>query len=430
MFITVIQFSADELTVARFSTQRSQLLFLEGARHRLDETPLPELLAAWKEKSGGDRIILSLPAALFSMREIELPLGERKKARDILPLELKGEIALESDDLIFEALPLEAGTYAALWCNATRLAPHIARLADAGLDPEIVTSPLFSWHHLLPAGDSTCALTDGEAAAIYRGRTPVYLRALPGGIDKNLDATLAAVELAKGITVEQLFSLAGSGGDAVVSGSAPLPISPALAACFPSDTAAARDLASAYAAAADLMTNDPVNFRRGPLTFVRRTLELRRKLRLTAALAIAALLLLFAESGVRYYLLQKDLTSVEASIRKIYGEAFPKRSKAVDEVAEMKAEIKRLGASSSQGVLAVLKKLSDAKGEDLTELYEIDIDGSQVSGKGVARTLQGVNDFKARCAPLFGGFEVSELKSRSDGATGFSFRSGSKEVGK
>ncbi|HZV82431.1 MAG TPA: type II secretion system protein GspL [Geobacteraceae bacterium] len=431
MFITVIQISADELIFARFSRQRSHLLFLEGVRHRLDETDLAELLAPWKEKSGGDRIILSLPAALFSIREIELPIGERKKAREILPLELRGETALESDEIIFDILPLKPGTYAALWCSATRLAPHIARLASAGLDPEIVTSPLFTWQHLLPAGDSAhCVLTDGEAAGIYKDGNPVYLRALPAAGDKPLDATLAAVELAKGITVDQIFTLAGSERENLLPDAAPLPISSSLAACFPADTGAARDLASAYAAAADLIGGDPVNFRRGPLTFVRRKLELQRKLRLTAALAAAVLLLLFAETGVRYYLLQKDLTSVESSIRKIYGEVFPKRSRAVDEVAELKAEIKRLGTSSSQGVLAPLKKLSEAKGEELSELYEIDIEGSQVSGKGVARTLQGVNDFKTRCTPLFGGFEVSEIKSRPDGATGFSFRSGSKEVGK
>jgi general secretion pathway protein L len=163
---------------------------------------------------------------------------------------------------------------------------------------------------------------------------------------------------------------------------------------------------------------------------VRRKLELQRKLRLTIGLAAAAILLVFGEAGVRYYLLQRDIASVEASIRKIYSEAFPKRAKPVDEVAEMKAEIKRLGATSSQSVLASLKKLADAKVDELNELYEIEVDGNQVSGKGIARSVQAVNEFKVRCAAMFGGFEVSEIRSRPDGATGFSFRSAPKEGGR
>lgn len=431
MLITVFQISATELTVARFRRERSHLFFLEGVRQRLNDTALPELLAPWKEKSRGDRIILSLPASLFSMREMELPLRERKKVRDILPLELRGETALEGEEVVFEALPLTTGSYAALWCSVARLAPQIAALADAGLDPEVVTSPLVTWRHLLPSDDAApCALTDGAAAGIYAGGNPVYLRALPEAGGNPLGATLAAVELAKGITVAQIFALGGGATESRVPDAAPLPISSALAACFPADPVAARDLASAYAAAADLIGGDPVNFRRGPLTYVRRRLELQRRLRLTAALTTAALILLFAESGVRYYLVHRDIRSLDASIKTIYGAAFPKRSKPVDEVAEMKAEIRRLGASSSQVVLPALKKLSEAKGDELSELYEIDIEGSQVSGKGIARSLQGINDFKTRCSQQFGACEVNEIKSRPDGSSGFSFRSVGKEVGK
>ena len=430
MFITVIQISRDAVTIARFRRQRSQLLFFEGARHPVGETVLGELFSSWKSKSQGDRIVLSLSPALFTMREIELPIPDRKKARQVLPLELKGETALEGDEIIFEALPLASGTYAAIWSTPQRLAPLIAQLAEAGLDPEVVTSPLFTWSHLLQPGDTApIALTDGEAVGVYQGEKPVYLRALPSAGDNPLGTTLAAVELAKEIEVTRIFALTG----AAVQGeteAAPLPISPPLAACFPGDAGAARDLASAFSAALDLCSGEPINFRRGQLTYVRRKLELQRKLRLTAALAAAVLLLVFGEAGVRYYLLQRDIASVEASIRKIYSEAFPKRTKPVDEVAEMKAEIKRLGATSSQSVLASLKKLADAKVDDLNELYEIEVDGNQVSGKGIARSVQGVNAFKVRCAAMFGGFEVSEIRSRTDGSTGFSFRSASKEGGR
>lgn len=428
MFITVIQLSTKETTIARFKCQKSRLLFLEGTRHPLQEGDLEELLAPWRTKSSGDRIILSLQPALFSLREIDLPMGERKKAREVIPLELKGETAIDGEEMIYEALPLLSPNYAAIWSGIKRLEPLIGRLAEAGLEPEMVTSPMFTWHHLLQEGErGDLAITDGEAVAIYREGKPVYLRQLPQWGENPLATTLAALELAKGIRVEQIFSLGSAEAEAE---SHPLPITPSLAGCFPGDPSAARDLASAYSAAADLAGGDPVNFRRGPLSFVRRRIELRRRLRLTWGLAAGLIILIFAEAGVRYYLLQRDLKSVESSIARIYRQAFPKRSKAVDEVAEMKAEIRRLGADTSQATLASLKRLAEAKGEDISEIYEVEVEGAGVSGKGIARSIQAVNDFKARCAPLFGAFDVNELKSRPDGSTGFSFRGGVKGGGK
>lgn len=429
MFITVFQIFPEETTVARFRKQRSQLEFVEGARHSLTDTPLPEIIASWKEKAQSDRIVLALPPALFSIREMELPIPDKKKAREILPLELKGETALESDEMIFDLIPMAEGRYTAIWSSKSRLATHVAALADAGLDPEILTSPMFCWKSLAPAvADGCCALTDGEAVAIYRDGTPIYLRGLPPAGEDRISPTITAAEMAKAITVEQLFHFGAKEPEETFLDVSPLPITPALAATFPGNQVAARDLASLYAAAAELIAGDPVNFRRGPLAFTRRQREMQRKLRFTAILAAAVITLLFTEAGVRYYLLKRDLDSLDKSIRKIYTEAFPKRSKPVDEVAELKAEIRRLTGSSAQTVLPSLKKLAEAKGEEITELYEIEIEGAQVSGKGTARSAQAVSDFKSKCTPLFSSFDVNETKSKPDGSTGFSFKSSMKEA--
>src|SRR6185369_6711191 len=115
----------------------------------------------------------------------------------------------------------------------------------------------------------------------------------------------------------------------------------------------------------------------------------------------ALIILVFAEAGVRYFIVQRDLSSLDGSIRAIYKEVFPTRKKPVDEVAELKAEIKRLGATGSEGILAILKKLADAKGDDPREIYEVEFDGSQITGKGYDRSAQGVNEFKAKASELF-----------------------------
>ncbi|NVN98763.1 MAG: general secretion pathway protein GspL, partial [Geobacteraceae bacterium] len=121
---------------------------------------------------------------------------------------------------------------------------------------------------------------------------------------------------------------------------------------------------------------------------------------------------------------------LNASITGLYKEVFPTRAKAVDEVSELKAEIKKLGASGSDGALSVLKKLTDAKGDDPREIYEVDFDGTTVSGRGYDRSVQTVSDFKTKALLQFATFEVSEIKSRPDGSVSFAFRGALKGGGK
>lgn len=428
MFITVIQKKTAEFIISRFQVKRGALLFVRGVRHLLTEedVSVDDILASWGAECQADRLVLALPPTLFSLRELDLAVSDRKKCRDIIPLELKGETAADTDEPVYEALPLAGGRTAAIWVKQSLLAEELQLLAAHGLDPEIITCSMFNWQELLPDPcEGGVALTDGESVAIYRDRQPLFFRALPKGGENPLAATIAAVELAKEVRVETIFSLG-----APMPGTVELPYGGQLANAFPGDSAAAADLAAHYAMARELAFGDPVNLRRGALRFTRAGDNLKKKLRITGALAAALVLLVFAEAGVRYFILQRDITSLNSSIRAIYKNVFPTRTKAVDEVAELKAEIKRLGATGSEGALAVLKRLTDAKGDEPREIYEVDFDGVQVTGRGYDRSAQGVNDFKTKAALQFGAFEVSEIKSRSDGSVSFAFRGTLKGGGK
>ncbi|NJD91771.1 MAG: general secretion pathway protein GspL [Geobacter sp.] len=432
MFITVIQTTATEFILSRYQARRGTLTFLKGVRQQLDseEGTVSDILAAWKDECAGDRIILALPPAGIAMRELTLPISDRKKAREIMPLELKGEMASDADEPVFDALPLSGGRSAAIWGGQKQLAEEIAACAGSGFEPEIVTTAMFSWHRVLPKdGAATMAITDGEAVAVYVAGQPLFFRALPKGGERPLDATIAAIELAREISIEQIFTI----GPARLETSlelTPLPIAGALLSTFAGDSNAAADLAPHFAMAEELLLGEPVNLRRGALKYTRQTARLRRKLRLTYALAAALVILIFAEAGLRYYLVRRDVASLDTSIRSIYKEVFPTRAKAVDEVSELKAEIKRLGASGSEGVLVLLTKLAQAKGDEARELYEVDFDGNQITGRGYDRSAQSVTDFKTKAGALFASFEVSEIKSRPDGSVSFAFRGALKGGGK
>lgn len=432
MFITVIQTTATEFILSRYQARRGTLTFLKGVRQQLggEEVTVSDILASWKSECAGDRVILALPPAGFTMRELTLPISDRKKAREIMPLELKGEMASDADEPVFDALPLSGGRSAAIWGGQKQLAAEIASCLESGFEPEIVTTAMFSWQRLLPQGSTgTTAVTDGEAVAVYVDGQPLFFRALPKSGERPLDATIAAIELAREISIEEIFTIGATQIDTGLEITS-LPVASPLNAAFANDLQAAADLAAHFAMAEELLQGEPVNLRRGTLKYTRQTDQLRKKLRLTYALAAALVVLIFAEAGVRYYLVNRDVTSLNASIKGIYKEVFPTRAKAVDEVSELKAEIKRLGATGSEGVLAVLTKLATAKGDEARELYEVDFDGNQITGRGYDRTAQSVTDFKTRAGALFAAFEVSEIKSRPDGSVSFAFRGSLKGGGK
>jgi len=432
MFITVIQKTAAEFILSRFQARRGSLGFIKGVRHQLEdpETRVDEILATWADECRSDRIVLTLPPSMLRLREIDLAIPDRKKGREILPLELKGEMAADLDDLVFDALPLSGGRTAAIWVKPDQLAAEIKILSDKELDPEIAIFSLFSWKELLPENcEGAVAVTDGESIAVFLDKKPLFFRALPRTGDRPLDTTITAVELSRDITVTNIFTI-GTAALNTERETTPLPISGALAAAFAGDLSAASDLAAHFAMARELVSGEPVNLRRGSFIYRKDSDRLRKKLMVTWALLGTLLILIFAEAGVRYFIVQRDLSSLDGSIRAIYKEVFPTRKKPVDEVAELQAEIKRLGATSSEGVLAILKKLTDAKGDDPREIYEVDFDGSQITGKGYDRSAQAVNEFKTKASALFNSFEVSEIKSRPDGTVGFAFRGTLKGGGK
>jgi len=434
----IVQLTGNDALFARFQLKRGALVFAGAYRETIDQahpfaTMLEETAAAGRE---AEKVVLVVPAAILSMREMELPLTDRRKIREVLPLELKGETAFASEELVFEALPLESGKILAIWCKRHDLAGKIAVMTDKGIEPEIVTASLFHWHALLPDGEKNgqIAISDGESLAVYKGGRPCYFRTLsPGDLGAEISRTLAALEIAKGTKVDKvLLHGAAAKTDAGLPSSPPncvvLPGNNEMASVFGGLAAESRDLAGAYAVARACAMEEPVNFRNDDLAYTAGRKKALKKLRISLILAIVCIVLLFAETAVRYSLVQRDFDSVNNSIRSIYREVFPNRKKPVDEVAELRSEIKRLGGGGATGsLLSTLKKLADIKGADVAALFEIEVDGDQLRVRGDARSIQAVNDFRTRAAAVFTGAEVGEIKSRPDGSVTFLFRGTVKE---
>lgn len=445
MNLVIIEIKRNELVVATFRKRRSKLTFVEAVRHPIDqEGALPQLLAEFAASAPAERrVILAVPSNQLFMRELELPISDRRKIREILPLELKGETAVDTDQLVFEALPLDEGKVLALWAKRNALEDKIRILAEIGLEPEIITASLFNWQCLIPAEveTGTVAITDGESLAIFRNGKPLYFRTMAAGEpDAEVTKTLAALEIGRELTVDRIFSHGGRAQQAASSDASadlktstfpPIQVSGEFADAFAGDTNSASDLAGAYAVAHAIATGDPIDLRNGELAYTAGQAKTRKKLRLSMILAVSFVILLFAEVGLRYYLVKKDVDSLDNSIKTIYREVFPTRKKAVDEVAELRSEIKRLSSGkTSSNLLPILTKLAEAKGDDVFDVFEAEISGNEVHLKGDARSIQAVNDFKTRTADALNNVEVGETKSLPDGRISFVLRGTVREANK
>lgn len=430
----ILQAEEKLLTVAHFAVSKRSSELIGAASIELnEERSLADAVHQIAENmTGSPRIVLCLPSALFAQRSVSLPFNNLRKVREVLPAHLQGDIALSVEDLALEVMPTAEGQFLALWARKSDIGAAISAFREGGIEPHVVTSLPFALA-ALPGVPPDSAICDGSTLALLQGGRLTYFRAFnTEATGATIAATLSAVELSGGVIPPRLC-LIGS----VVSGFADadilhLPVEtvemlPELGHLFKND-AAFHQLAGLYAVARSCYAGTLPDFRQGELAWTAGDATLRKKLILTGILTAAIIMLLFTNKALQYRAATADLASLNKSITSIYREVFPSRAKAVDEISEIKGEIRKLsGVESSVGYLDLMKKLAEAKGNSINGLYEAEVEGSSLRIKGDARSAQAVNEFKAALVPLLATVELGEIKSRPDGTVGFSLTGTLKE---
>lgn len=422
----ILQSEEKQLTVAHFGISRRSTELIGAASFSLnEEMPLADALRQIAAKmTGSPRVVLCLPASLFAQRHVSLPLSDLRKVREVLPAQLQGDVALPIEELALEALPAGEGQFLALWARKSDISEAIGRFREAGIEPQIVTSLPFALAEL-PGVPPDCVVCDENTLALLNGGRLTYFRASDCTLTAPaIAATLSALELS-GVTLPPRICLIGEAtGGFTSADTLPLPVEavevpPGLGHLFKNDETF-QQLGGLYAVARAGYAGTLPDFRRGELAWTAGDAKLRRKLVLTGVLTAALILLLFISKGFQYRAAVADISSLNTSISVIYREIFPGRAKAVDEISEVKGEIRKLaGVESSSGYLDLLKKLAEAKGNSINGLYEAELEGRSLRIKGDARSAQSVNEFKAALAPLLDASELGEVKSRPDGTVTF-----------
>lgn len=433
----IIDITEHLVTAARFDISGRSTTLGGAATFLLDsETGLAAVAVKIAGSiKGSPRMVVCLPPALFAQRVVDLPLRDLRKVREILPAHLQGEIALPVEEAVFDALPAAERSYLGLWARRTEVAHAIDVFREAGCEPQIISSAVFAWP-FLPGIPHDCAVCNGTALALISGGRLVFVRALDGAdTSQQLRATLSALELG-GTPLPQRLVVFGEQAELMaVSEGLPLESEqlqlPDEQAIVFRNEGTFQQLAGLYAVARACHAGALPDFRRGDLAWTTGDARLRRKLILTALLAAAAVVLLFVSKGLQLRAARTDIASLNVSIASIYREIFPTRTKAVDELSEIKGEIRKLtGSENSSFVLDVLKQLAEAKGTAINGLFEAELEGRTLRVKGDARSAQSVNEFKTALSGLMTTIELGEIKSRTDGTVSFTLSGTLKEGAK
>lgn len=421
----ILQAEEKLLTVARFSVSSRTTEMIGAASIAIDEerSLIDAVRNITENMAGSPRVVLCLPPHLFAQRAVSLPLNDLRKVREVLPSHLQGEIALPVDELVLDVLSVEKGHFLALWARKSDISAAIEQFKDAGIEPQIVTSLPFALARL-PGVPPDCAVCDGNTLAFLSSGRLTYFRVFNTAVTSSMiAATLTALELS-GEKLPQRLCLIGEGVELAESDKLSLPaevvaVPPELGQLFKNEENF-QQLAGLYAVAQAGHAGELPNFRQGELAWTAGDAKMRRKLQLTGILAAVVMLLLFVDKGLQYRAATADVTSLNKSIALIYHDIFPARAKAVDEISEIKGEIKKLaGVENSSSYLDLLKKLADAKGNSINSLYEVELEGRSLRIKGDASSAQGVNEFKVSLASVLATAELGEVKSRPDGSVLF-----------
>lgn len=419
MLIQIIQLTTRQATCTRFRRSGSRLTPIFGVR--FDYTAYDELPVLLQEQlpdcSDELHTILALPPALLSLRELQLPISDRAKLRAILPLELSSDTAEEGAEPACDAVMQGEGSQLAGWSPRQTVEELIALLSSCGLEPEVVTCHPLAWHLLQVPDQQPAAVLDAEALAIVEQGRLLFCRFMDTGDHAAVSRTLAAVELAKSITTHACYCLdTDQQADQL-----PLPLPSELAELPSQGDLPPQALLSPLALARAYCSGEIFNLRNGALAWSGARSRLIRQFRAPLVLGILTLCALFAEAGLRWYLLNRDMGEINHSITAIYKGAFPSRAKAVDEVGEFRSEIRRLrSAGGGNGeLLAFLQLLAQAKNEQITAISEVEYDTERFRLKGDSRSTPAITTLGRSLTAAGWTVHQPELTSRPDGTTLF-----------
>jgi type II secretion system protein L len=417
-----------------------------------------DTIAATFNLAGTDCAV-AIPAALFSCRTLFVPFANVKKIRMVLPFELEPALAHQAEDLTLD-FTVVAGTQAkeqtevlVAALEKAKLAPFVADLIAAGLEPERVTmsglaAAVWIGRTTDPGAATLCldiGATSGALIAVT-GADLRLVRSFPLSPDpaartrvlrSTLRTTIGALEelgVPHQAPVPLFVTGAGSKGMALESLGAGMPV--ALQAADLARGIGARpetgelddwEPALMDGALALALTEiegiECLNFHRSQFPGRKILSRYREQLTRTGLLAAAVLLLMFGSVLVQSHLYQSRLATLDRQMVEIFRQTFPEVKKVADPFQQMQISLQELRkASPNAGEAAaavrsidVLRHISESIPEEIAVVFERMVIGADsVLISGTTAAFNAVDEIKGRLERIAGFKKVTISSANTD----------------
>ena len=371
-------------------TVHSQAVTAEGGfRQALSALLGP--LAGKRGFKGFDRIAVGIPPEDLSIRIVDLPFEERKKIIEALPFELAGLLHLDVDEVVADAVQLGENKVMAVAVEKRVIRDYLDALSILGVDPVWMGPGLLKHAKRLDNVGLGIAFLDAEGIGVEE----IHF----SGWDNDREA------------LEEMFR-----GARLVPLDLPGGVAPEAAEVLALSMLLDKGLAGTI-----------VNFRRGEFEYTKDRVAFRRRLRLTAALCAALLVLAAGDFYVRYLGLTSELEAYRQSLKASYQELFPSEMNVSDPVYQLEAKLKALekeAASLGSGgrSLDVLKSVAVAVPDGLgVKIDEFSMAAGRIAAKGEAPTFNAANSVKESLQKAgFKDVAMGETRAMPGGRTSFS----------
>ena len=438
-----IDFDGTLLRAVVLQVEKGSERLLHAARISWDgSAPLAPLLAgAGVMPTVGDRVTTALPPAIGLTRTLTFPFSDRRKVAIAIPLELAALLPVPLDDCVIaqqEAMTAGSGvSIVAAAVPATAVAQLVGPYDAAGIPLQTVDLLPFA----LAAG-LTAELGDGLALCLSHGwGTILHLvagrlhdyRVLPLAADLPPEqrATLLQQELTPLLHASRSSTLRlfGAEGDAALL----LALQHAyprveVTTVLPAGGAGtlAGEFLPALALARRGARTSPggFNFRSGAFSRHGESAALRSRLFLLAGIVGAALLILSASAGLRWWSKAQGAEALKQELTTLYRQAIPGQGAIVDATLQLRAHLAELTRSSRPGgqhpllrPAAIMREISTLMPREIpVTVREWSITPEEIRIEAYAPSFDAADKIAAAlvASPLFRAVQVTDAKSSAD----------------
>ena len=400
-----------------------------------------EILTEKLDLAGSDCVV-SIPAGLFTFRNLQVPFNNSKKIRMVLPFELEPTLPYAVDDLVVDFVPLngspdgEQTELIAAAIEKNRLTPYIEALASIQVDPEKLTlsglpTALCLAHQADLEEDQLFIEIDETSGTLFMlaGDNLQLIRSFPlppAGpykakmLSAQIQQTLSAFQESSELNLQPLEVVAsGIGLDeanmaADISKALDIPVKAASMADrmgipVESDTGnpwipAQMDNALALALM-EVEGLEALNFHKGQFAAQKFLSKHKSPLIKTGILAAAVLALMFFNVLMQTYTVNKQVRGIERQMTQIFKATFPEVKTIRYPYPEMQArmrETKKNAAFQAEAgphirSIDILNSISEKIPANIkVDFTRLVIQPENVVISGTTDTFNSVDDIKSR----------------------------------